>query len=36
MSYPIHFYDYKDPLPPSSSNMPMLSTHCADGEHQWC
>ena len=36
MPYSIHFNDYKGPLLPSSPNVPMLSTHRTDGEHQWC
>lgn len=34
--YLVHSNDYKVPLLPSSANVSMLSTHRADGEHQWC
>ena len=36
MTYSIHSNDYKVPLLLSSPNVSMLSTHRADGEHQWC
>ncbi|QKH87892.1 hypothetical protein [Prevotella melaninogenica] len=36
MTYSIHSNDYKVPLLLSSPNVSMLSTHRADGKHQWC